>query len=193
MLTNRERGDRFDLWVLAQMEPYVTNLRTTIGSGSVFGDQDQVCEEFRVSCKLRNGRGLTLGEVREPYNCEAINVMRCPLTVLRVIVERENDEFEWQDYALVDIPRMLHIYGKDALVLTMGDMDFEVLRQWPAGLSMGLLGNVQQGKFLIVHNFPEGNTCSFVLTFVDYMNVLAYLHELRFNQSASLADLKAEA
>lgn len=184
MLTNRERGDRFDMWVLAQLEPYVTNLRATIGSGSVFGDQDQYCDEFRISCKLRSGRGLTKAEMNEPYGRESISVLRCPLTVLRVIQEAEG-EFEWLDYVVADAPTMIAIYSRHALIMAMGDrLDFEILHDWPAGLSLGLLRSVLQGRFLIVDKFPGRDTCSFVFTFKDFMDVLADLVELRRGQAA---------
>ena len=147
MLTNRERGDRFDLWVLTQVEPFVTNLRLTIGSGSVFGDQDQVCEEFRISCKLRQDRGLTRAELTEPYGREAIGSFRCPLTVLRTGWQTE-DGIEWLDFAAADAPALLTIYGRDLLALAIRSHleDLEILDDWPAGLSRGLLDMTSAGK-----------------------------------------------
>ena len=142
MFTNRERGDRFDAWMLTQLSEFLPSLRQTIGSGSVFGDQDQVSDEFRISVKLRSSKGLTIRELREPYEREAVNRLRAPLTVLRV-EQWADDDWRKTDYAIVD-GRLLLIFGKDLVKLYLQELDFEIMEDWPAGASRACLPSAGQ-------------------------------------------------
>ena len=137
MFTSRERGDNFDAWVLTQLAEYLPSLRRTLGSGSVFGDQDQVCDEFRISVKLKSGRGLTLKELREPCGIEAVGRLRAPLTVLRVD-SHADDHWQRTDYAIVD-GRILLVYGKELLQLCLQERDFKQPQAGPPGPAWGCL------------------------------------------------------
>lgn len=185
MYTNRERGDHFDAWVLTQLSAILPSLRQTVGSGSVFGDQDQVSDEFRISIKLRGGRGLTRRELLEPYMLETIGSMRAPLTVLRVEL-LEGEEWTRADYVIVD-GLILKIYTTDLVRMGLLELDdWEILNDWPAGASLGLLSMLRRGKFLVLHHFPSQETHSFIFTLDDFLDLLSDLARYQLEQIGEL-------
>src|SRR5688500_11364397 len=111
MQTNRQIGDRFDQWVFQCLKEPLTSLRMTIGSGSVFGDQDQFSDEFRISCKLRWESWLSRKDLLEPYDKEPVGVLRCPATAFRRVYQ-EDGRYYTANYAFFDQSIVL-VYGKD--------------------------------------------------------------------------------
>jgi hypothetical protein len=172
--SNRELGDRFDAWALAQLAPYVTGLKPTVASGSVFGDQDQVSQEFRVSAKLRTNVGLTRAEIEQPWDCEAIGTLRVPLTVLRVVDTKAERQ---DDYVVVGAGPFMTFYGKDLVLMVISEfLDFDVIESWPGGLTRGLLSKVSRGHMLILFGFPDKRD-SIAMTFPDFLDVMARIQD----------------
>lgn len=176
-MTRRGEGDLYEEYVYHTLKPFLNNLRTTVGSGSVFGDQDLFSDEARISVKQRSNKGLTEKEILLPYNKEAIGSIRWPLTVLRVIYTTPEEVPLFGDYAILDVPEFIAFYGRPLVTEAFAQLDAVVeLPDWKQGCGLALLSKITWRELLLVHNLPSGSV-SAITTLHGLMDVLAYMRE----------------
>lgn len=155
MRSNREAGDSWETQCFDLLAPFLPGLKMTIGSGSVFGDQDMYNDDFRISVKLRdNGRGLTRKEIMEPYGREPVGSTRVPATIVRSVGLNPGEVVS--DYVLVDgwISRR---FGRDLLQLVLIDMfdDFPIVdTDEREGLTPTIMRTVGHEDILFLRGLP---------------------------------------
>ena len=184
MPTNRELGDAFDGWLLEQLAPYVRNVRHTLNSGALFGDQDLVCDELRISCKMRWNHGLTRREILEPYIEEPVTSLRAAATALRWASAESLTH-----YMLCDAQLILQT-GRSLLDLAIQETfeDWEIVSGWPHGINRTLvrtLGPLEEHRLLLLMQFHAWRS-GFFCHLQDFISLLAWIQELSADAAPNL-------